>query len=707
MAITGEIIAESVRATPSSFSGAVGEAACIFSLGSIFAFIVLYAFRSGSGDSAVALVGIMALSVLPVLVVTAVLSFSFAILESRNLVVAVAAIAAMLAPALAVYSLLLSILVMLGLASWSMVSIWRNRKRLHHVAIGPLVFKAGVVSALLVISTDASRIFIPEQMSLGLAQSDQLFHSAIAQMIAHYWRPTTGADGLSYQHYYFLSHAVAAGFSKLTYVSVPLVYVYWGAVALKLQLLWGIFIASLLLDDESGVAGTWMMSRLVFAWFVAVLTRSLESESFVFGMAIFLMLLPVLCGLVQKNNRTSALALLVALLGAFICAATKASIGFFVAVALLGAAWRLKKLRVVSLGIVVGLALLAIVTLCYLSPTNALLLDAGWHVLLASYLQYFDVVAILSFVLPLLLLLIAAGQPLVYNSRSADAIEWRIKIHVEPLMLQTSFLKRLMVWLLDTSSEPMFILGLSLVACVVVLFTVPMGSNIAYFSLVLLVMAAVIAPSILRQSLKFSIEGQIIRRVLVGFLAVIFGVITVQFVWNAKNTVGALYRSAFSAARNQSIGHLVVASVKAHHSLLGAVHEQILRTPWSQLTQDILSRSAKDPGLSVHTASAINEFWTRLSPGNPWWCIASHLMIPAELGIVQIRNIAPQSIETQCVSDGIEFYGYGKTQDMHRTALLSDEQLCAIARESKLRHIYIINSLHDLKLNVVLNCAEM
>jgi hypothetical protein len=704
MKLRQEAEASSRHARSSRLLWTIGEAACVVSLGSAFAFGALYALRSGSGDSVTAVVSLMAQSVLPVLVGLAAMSLAFTSAERRNVAVAATTISSLLAPCVAVYSRPIAIMLMAGMATCSVVLLWRHRSGLRRITFGPMVLKAGIFAGLLIVSTDATRIFIPEQMSLGIATSDSLFHAAIAQMIAHYGQVATGADGLFYQQYYFLSHAVAAGLAKLTSANVPLVYVYWGAVSLKVQLIWAISIASVLIEDEHRERGPGIMTRLAFACLVAVLTRALESESFVLGMAVFLTLLPVLCGLVQRQSNAPIVALSVAMIGALICAATKASVGFFAAVALLGAVWRLKQFPATRAGIVAGLFLLGFVTLRYLSPADTLLLDAGWRVLLTSYGQYIDGIAVLSFAAPLFLLLVAARRPRVFRSQSATAMEWRIEIDAAPAMRRHGFLARAATWLLDESSGPTFVLGLSLVACISVLFMVPIGSNVAYFSLVLLMMAAVMAPSILRPLFNLGIERKNTQRAIFGSVAVILCAMTAQFSWNTKNAVSALYRSAFSATSDYSIGGLVLASLQSHHSLLAAVRQQSLNTTWSRLKRDILSRSADDAGLVVHTPPDVDEFWTRLSSGTPWWCIASHLMIPAELGIVQIRNIAPRSIETRCVSDGIAFYGFGKTQDLHRTAVLSDSELCAMVQESKFGRVYVINSLSDLSRNRVLSC---
>jgi hypothetical protein len=685
----------------SRLAEAAGEAAFVISIGAAVAFTILYVLRSGSGDSAKVVAGLMVLGVLPLLVGAAVLSRVFVSAERRNITMAAATIASLLAPCVAIYSRPAAFLLVSGLGLWAVGTLLRKAKSFRRVGARPTFFGASVVGGLLVVSTDPSRVFAPEQMTLGIGGGDALFHAAIAQMIARYGSVALGADGLAYVHYYFLSHMVAAGLSKLTSANVPLVYTYWGAISLKLQLLWGIVLAALLLEDEDRGSAT--MAMIAFAWLVAVLTHALESESFLLGLVIFLTLLPTLCGLAGQPNKAPTFVALFALIGAFVCAATKASIGFFVAVALLGAAWRLRRFLRLSLGLIGSLCLLAIVTLRYLSPVNTLLLDAGWRVLLASYLQYIDGVAVISFFLPLLLLLIAARQPRVFSSRSVKMIEWRVEMDAGSRTLPDGFFRRWLSWMLNASSGPIFILGLSLAACTVVLFTVPIGSNVAYFSLVLLVMAAAMAPSVLRP-LSLGIKKQGIQRLLVGSMTVVFGVMAIQFAWGTKNTVAELYRTAFSAPLNQSVGALVLTSVENHHSLLGAIREQSALTPWSLLTRDILAHAADGSELSVHTPPAVDEFWTRLYPSSALWCINLHLMIPAELGIVQIRNIAPRSIETRCVSDGFAFYGFGKTPDLHRTAVLTDEQLCAAARQSKIVRVYIVNSVADLSRNVVLNC---
>jgi hypothetical protein len=679
------------------------EAALTIAAGSALAFVAIYALRSGSGDSWTGVAVLLAFGVLPLLVGAAIASMKFASIERRNSGVAIGFILALLAPAIAIYSPALAIFVATAFGILSLAALLRSEQTPGFSGVRSIFVKAFVVAALLIVSSDPARLFLPEEMPLAMAISDSLFHIAIAQMIAHYGHVTTGADGFSYLQYYFVSHAIAAGLSKLSHVGVPLVYVYWAAILLKAQLLWAMVTSSALLEEESEARGWDTMLRLVLAWLFAVLTHVLESESFVLAMAMFLVLMPVLCGLAQiRSIGPAKTALAVGLTGALVCAATKASVGFFAAVALLGAAWRLRQFRWTSIVVVAALCLLAVVTLLYLSPANALPL-ANWHLLLASYAQYFDYVAIVSFAAPALLFLFAVRRPRFSLSRSTATIEW------PPQETEAAGgprrLRRATDWLFNNSSGSTFVLGLSLIACAVVLFTVPVGSNIAYFSLVLLVMTPVMAASILRPLCDFAVAPENLRRALFGFATLAAGVMAAQFAWGTKNAVTALYRSTFNTPADHGAGKLLAASLRTHRSILGGLRERPESAPWPLLTADILSK-VDDGGLAVHASPSADEFWTRLSSGTPWWCVTPHLMIPAELGIVQIRDIAPQKIEAQCVPEGITFYGFGKTQELHRTALLSDEDLCAAARQIEVKRVYVINSVSDLSRNTVLTCPS-
>jgi len=89
-----------------------------------------------------------------------------------------------------------------------------------------------------------------------------------------------------------------------------------------------------------------------------------------------------------------------------------------------------------------------------------------------------------------------------------------------------------------------------------------------------------------------------------------------------------------------------------------------------------------------------------------WWCMAAHLMIPAETGIVEIRSIEPKAIERECTSEGEVWYGFGKDQDAHRTGYLSVGQLCSAARRLRSNRIYMLSSIAQPRKNQVVNCES-
>ena len=240
---------------------------------------------------------------------------------------------ALVLPCVAIYLKTTTLLAIIVLAVFSAFKLWKNCKGVLRVSPVKILLSSILFGILLVASGAPSRIFLPEQMTLGIASSDSLFHTALAQMLLKYRVASTGADGLVFQHYYFLSHAVAAGISKLTGADVPLVYVYWASISLKLQLIWSLFLGSWLLENKDAAPSSLhLLPRLGFISLAVITTHALESESFVFALAIFVMLIPLLSHLLRSGEAETPflyIAVVVALAGAFLCASAKVSVGFF------------------------------------------------------------------------------------------------------------------------------------------------------------------------------------------------------------------------------------------------------------------------------------------------------------------------------------------------------------------------------------------
>ena len=612
-------------------------------------------------------------------------------------------------PCVAIYLKATTVLAIIVLAAFSAFKLWKNCKGVLRVSPVKILLSSILFGILLVASGAPSRIFLPEQMTLGIASSDSLFHAALAQMLLKYHVASTGADGLVFQNYYFLSHGVAAGISKLTGAGVPLVYVYWGGVSLKLHLIWALFLGSWLLENKSaGPSPLRMLPRFGFAWLGAIATHVLESESFVFALAIFVMLIPVLSRLLRSDDLEAPLrrtAVIVALAGAFLCASAKVSVGFFVAVALGAALWPLRRSRLLLMALVLGLGVLALVTIRYLSPTDTLLLSGGWRILFLSYLPYFDWVALVSFGIPVCMLLLTTWKPDFIRRNSVGAFDLTVRVRSLGKKSRGSIVERVAYWLFVDIPGEMQLLALMLVSCVVVFFTVPIGSNVAYFSLVLLISVFVIIPALLRSLYGRGFETVAIRKGLTAAVAIVALFSISSFIWDAKNSVLQLYRSASPGIQAQDARNLLYNSLRQSHSIAGGLRAELAGLPWGRLTADIREKAAIAEGrLAVHTRASVEPFWRRLAGGTAWWCIAPHLMIPAELGVPEIRNIAPKALEAECVPEGIVFYGFGKQQDAHRTGALPNADLCRTARTFDFKAIYLVESIAQLDRNSVVSC---
>jgi hypothetical protein len=248
-------------------------------------------------------------------------------------------------------------------------------------------------------------------------------------------------------------------------------------------------------------------------------------------------------------------------------------------------------------------------------------------------------------------------------------------------------------------------------ACLLVLAVMPIGNGMAYFSYVLLFLPALVAPAWLHAGYAAARE---VRIVVLGVGAATTLYLATVFGFNLATTVSTLTRSAQqqTAAALQDandgagLGRRVIArSWRETTTLFGHLRRQLEHTAWHGLLQQIGAASAV-ANLQVYVPPAADEFWLRLKRGqtNPHWCLESHLMIPAQLGIPLIHGIAPLRYEAGC-SPIAGLYGFGKQQDAHRTRELSEQQLCEIAQARHLGAVYILNAISTPAANRILACT--
>ena len=591
----------------------------------------------------------------------------------------------------------------------------RHRKSIAQVLSGRgdllRLFGGSLLLAGFIVTSGAPwRLYVPEAISLGVAQADSYFHVAIAQMIAAFRIPSSGGDGLALQRYHFGSHIVAAGLADAGASRASLVYVYWGLIVLKVQLLWALLWGSLVLA-RSADRPTRTFPLLAYAM-AFLLLGPLESESFMLGMAVFAGAAPLMCSLFTRNDLDTwsyRFGLLTILIAAFICATAKVSVGYFCGVTLGWMLWRGRANRLNALLLLAGLAALGAYTISLVLPFEQSLAASGVGILIGSYAQYATLVTLLSYALPCIVLW-AYFHDLRMTGDCGDAGDGsRTGVNLQFSRARNG---QGMYQRLVSSAGLMQLHALCLASCVLALLTVPIGSGMAYFSYVLLFLPALARPAWL---LAAYVSAREVRRAVLG-IGLLCGVyLTVAFAATLAHTISMLTRSVqdqtAAAFRDVNAGaglgrRVIEKSLRQSGTLFGHFRSQLEHTAWANMLNRIkAARIGSD--LQVFASPSAEEFWTRLGPGrgNPYWCLQPHLMIPAELGMPMIRGIAPLKYEAGC-SAIAGLYGFGKYQDAHRTADLSDQQLCSIAKARDLDGIYVLNAISAVEGNRVLLCTE-
>jgi hypothetical protein len=692
------------------------EAATVFTFCVVSAVLIVSFLRSGLDDSAQLRLGVLSFALvsiwLPVLV------RSFALPADYGVSYGVfALVCGIVFPLL---GFLLGPLAWLVAAVIVACALIRARRHLKQVCVSvmglKLAFGGILLSVALIVASSANRLLLPEAVSLGLAHSDSYFHLAIAQMIRFYGVVSIGGDGLTLQRYHFGSHAIAAGLAKAVGTSVPLVYVYWAGLALKIQLLWAL-VWSTISQSVDGNRKPWLALSFLYPLAFMFLGRAfLESESFLLGMAILVSSTPLASRLVTAADRGCAsyrFGLAIMLLVAFLGAIAKVSVGFYGGVILL---WVLFAGRRDRLNIVVMsgcLALLGILTLMYLVPTETALTEGGFGVLLASYEQYMTVTTFLSYTIPLAIVFVNVTD--MNCEISTRNLNGRRKIDFG---ISTVMPDRLVAaWHSFRQTDGYVqILGVCLLSTFIVLVTVPIGSNMAYFSGVLFFLAACRLPSFLH----FRGSSKVFRRrasagiVLFLVFLVLFPRVY-DFSQDFSKTASHLIRSAWVQSAADSQDEIdrpgfskaqVMKSFKEYGTVFASLRTALDQTAWAEIMREISLKQGKDYRLAVYVPPSNPDFWRRLQGGSPYWCMSAHLMIPAEIGIPMLRGIGPEHLERKCLPPGLIWYGFGHDQNEHRSQELRDEDVCASAGEHGMDAVYVLRSMTEPGKNRLLDCRS-
>ena len=579
------------------------------------------------------------------------------------------------------------------------------------------ILSGSIALAIVLLSVgSADRFFMPEDIDLGTAHSDTYFHIALSGIIAKFLVPTIGADGLEFIKYHFGSHLVAAGLSKSSGGRAAEVYVYWGAVNLRLQLLWGILWCSMSLPPKHSYPFQ-ICARLLLLMLFACLTAELfNSESFLLACAILMGVMPLLGNyvtLVDRSIYRHYWQLLIILGIAFICAATKVSVGYFVAVVLIYACCVNAKDYKRWVITITGLCALALVTVVLFVPLDVALSQAKFNIIFSSYLQLATLTTLLSILLPIAIL---AVQLVSLRQLSYSTHDKEKTFHISFVSFKVNnFWNFLKFQRAQTGGSQ--ILFISLVACIVVAFTMPIGGNLGYFSAVLLVMSIALIPIGFFSTISTLKHFSLVKLLGLGLVATItvhFLTFGFQFVTQTLK-IAACVGCSLDAPANTSQPvalevrpkHRLLSSLREHGTLWTTTQSLINSSQWHVLIQSIEQFAVNQPDSVIFVPPTNELFWTRLKRVNPYWCLSPQLMIPAQAGVPMLRGISPVHLEQECASTGLIWYGFGKEQDSHRTSEFNDQALCELAVAKGFNRIYVLNSIEGPEQNSKLLCPRV
>ena len=577
------------------------------------------------------------------------------------------------------------------------------------------ILAGSILLAIVLLSLgSAGRFLLPEEISLGRAHSDAYFHIAMASMIAKFHTPSIGADGLEFTRYHFGSHSVAAGLANISETRVSEVYVYWSVVMLRVQLIWSILWCSLHLLSQRVYPSTIRGRLILLGIFVVLTPQFFESESFLLACTIFLSSINLISHYLAKRSRLgeeqwARLGIIISI--AYICAATKVSVGYFMAALLIYASLRdLKKTRHLLVTFV-GLSTLGICTMILFFPSDVSLLNAGFGLLLASYLQYATLPTLLSFLLPIFILSlqfikIRKVSKLIHSQRSF----LKVTIVNKKIHSTSDFLNRLI-----TFKGEWQIMFVSWIACFLVVITIPIGSNAAYFSGVLLFISFALIPegffrvvnTLSQYRLFNAFEFIFLLMLIVQFFSFSFQYIAhVKILSACEGCQTEVHPDATGSTPTEiPLKQHVLHSLNEYRTFWTTSQAQIDKSQWSVVIRDVQQFASIKRGGTVFVPPSNENFWARLKLGNPYWCISPQLMIPAQIGVPMLRGIPPARLERECMPNGLLWYGFGKHQETHRTDEFDDSALCKLAVSKGFNRIYILNSIERIDRNRKLFCT--
>lgn len=687
--LDGRAAAESVEA--------LAQAAIVLSLAVVWMLLLVAGLRSGLADATGMQLALVPWMLLPVWLPVAAVAAGGRTTGEACATGVLALLAGVLGPlAGLVIGRAATVLaaVALGLV---VLRVWRDLPPIGWRRCLRLVGAGFCLAAVLLACSRPDRFFLPENLALGLADADNHFHVALSQMALHFGVPSTGGDGVLLQRYHFGSHILAAAWAKSVGAPVATVYVYWVAVALKVLLLMATVWCGVMLTPHRDQEFPGLV-RLAWAGLFLVASGSFaESPSFLLAVALFLAVWPLAVALAGRHDLASpgyraGLALLV--IAAWLCAVCKVSLGFFAGVVLV---WVLVHGRANRANVAAGLlsmVALAACTALFLTPQELGLAELGGDHLWQSYRQYLSPLTLASYLLPLLIVAMACTT---WRARRGDG-RAALALHITWAGLRSG-----------NPGRAVALLALCTLVCVALLLTLPIGSNMAYFSGVLFLLSAALLPLRLYDGRLFRSTSPLVAGVLL--------VLTLSVVWQVYDfrqalaeEVSRLLKASNSVHRDEDLDdpdftrRTLLQSLAQDGTLFGGTQAERQQDPWRGVLQAMQAPVAGGARLMVYAPPSATSFWNRLRGKIPYWCLAAHLMVPAQTGIPMVLGIRPLLEGPRCVPVGVEWYGFGKDQDRHRSVALSDAALCQRVLQASFDTVYVVHSITTPADNRVLKC---
>jgi hypothetical protein len=541
--------------------------------------------------------------------------------------------------------------------AWSLAAL--DRSRLHMVILLGLLF--GALYFVLKTSIGFANVFAPLRVLIGLGQLDTIFHAAIASMILFHGVPSTGLDGLVPIKYHVLSHFWIG--TSSAWIGVPVIEAYslLSTVVQVPLVLFAITIASTEEQSPNEPSGS-------FAWciplvFVGALElhswgAHLGSESYMLGILIFLVSLPILLRIAKRDAGLVDWACAAVLVPLLIEA--KISIGFIWAVGLAFLGFRVfPKLSPASY---FGLGALGIVSSFFI-VMKALSFISAYGLFsnaLIGFYQFDPGMVLLSFGIIILGWVLAAFSYLVgsgYISRREVEVFFVLTL---ASLVPSLFLKPADAYQFLMVGDWLVFVAVSRVLIV----SWPWGIQERYATSVVLLM--LLAPWIIPGAKKGS-----------------FGLLV--------GTMRSLEQGAGLSIppAGNDFGEKLKVAIRAWFDL-SLVKGAVKNSPGYKITQLIVENvgiGASDTLVYVPPSNTM--FWNIYDDcyGSPW-------LVPARTGVPMMNGVP--SSNTGCAP-----YPYGGYTDYganSRATLLGQMQLCDRARELGYFRIFMINSPSDYKM---------